>query len=500
MESVQANRPSGRGWHSNPLVETIQLDGMTEAEQAIIDAIGEAVRVMLLGGEQAPLPGLGTLGVNHVPSRQVRDSRGTVVTAPASVIEFEIRDVVDTGVLARAASIATAPQDSVAAVWKGLLDSPLRAIHLPGVGNFAVVNERLEFSANPALQHAINARYTGYVDLAIVHGGDRIDVAGDAPPEDSQVLPDFERIVDEAVPADDPEAFHDDVDEDLDSVDSESLTIEPWPDHAIEDEAAAAEPERESFAESSLEPLPESLPELLPDPEPGWTEQIETANLADLAREADEDLASARVDAEEPLTDDAVPAEPSQSDDSEQTGPSVTRPRPKHPARPEASRRVPIMVATAVVLVLLLAFLYNRFFLTSSSDTAPVAEEVAAAPAAETAQETGAAADLPTEAADPVGTTDANVSEVTFTRGAINVSQGGFTLIVGSKTTEREAAEVAAALSVGGNPVDILEAEVDGSTRYRVAVGQFRTFALASRALNQNADSLPEGSWIGRIE
>ncbi len=533
---------------------------MTQPDQHVLDAIGEAVRVMLLSGEQARLPGLGTLAVKHVPSRQVSDSRGTIVTAPASVIEFEVGDVADAGVLLRAASIADTSQNEVLAAWKAVLDSPPQSLHLPGVGGFAVSDDRLAFSPNPALQHAVNARYTGYVDLAVVHGGDRIDVAGAVPPSESATIPDFERIVDEAIEEseiNEPALDDDDsgLDEVADVAEPEAFDAEPWPEHAFEDEMSNVvtgvedgwtegidttiladltrkaddfAPEKDSFEEDPVaeDPVAEesdgqkalaedAIAEDTPSEdttledtalEDTALEDIapeiasETASVADVATSGtgtDDALITAladSVDASEPIPDSDA-AEAGRDNTAEPVGARQPSERRRLPERSSSSRRIPALIAAAAVVLVLMAFLYNRFFLNPPEPVNPVAEETTAPDEMQPQGELE-----PSNETESAPSTDTVVNEPSFARGAIDLSRGGFTLIVSSKTTEREAAEVAATLSVADNPIDILEAQVDGSTRYRVAVGQFQTFARASRALNQNADVLPEGSWIGRIE
>ena len=485
---------------------------MKHPDQNAIDAVGEAVRVLLLSGENVQLPGVGELFVQHEPSQQVSDSRGTVVTAPSAVIRFRPFEHADDTVLLRAADVAGLSRESVAVAWTALLSSSTdTSLHLPGVGTFSTDDGGREFSANPALQHAVNARYTGYVDLAIVHDADRIEIADPTPGGDAD-LPNFERIIDEA-----EEAEANDV-------------VEPWPDHAL-DEPDGGTPVPavvpDELPEGMVADLPEELAEVPPEEPPvdnrgtpGQLVQDEVESW--LLREAP--VAAADADVEPPNVETKLGLHPESDLDSdlqhpaeatsisgssageytpEAAQPTVEQPtrrpdRTRAPSRRPTGWKVPAGIASLIGVFLVAAFLVNRFVLTTDESTpsslAPGTEQEAPSASEAPRDDQLLASDDAEQSADEVPGTPS------FTRGAINVAEGGFTLIVGSKTSESEAVILAATLAGSDRRVDILEAQVDGSTRYRVAVGQYRTFALASRALNQQADSLPEGSWIGRIE
>jgi hypothetical protein len=49
-------------------------------------------------------------------------------------------------------------------------------------------------------------------------------------------------------------------------------------------------------------------------------------------------------------------------------------------------------------------------------------------------------------------------------------------------------------------PVDIVSATADGTTRYRVGVGQFSTRAEANRVRAELQNRLPDGAWPVPIE
>lgn len=86
----------------------------------------------------------------------------------------------------------------------------------------------------------------------------------------------------------------------------------------------------------------------------------------------------------------------------------------------------------------------------------------------------------------------------------ITPSEGGWSIIVASRG-DRNGAEklVASYRDRLGNqqvPIDILEATVDNSTRYRVGVGQFSARGDAQRFLEQQQSELPDGAWILKLQ
>lgn len=112
----------------------------------------------------------------------------------------------------------------------------------------------------------------------------------------------------------------------------------------------------------------------------------------------------------------------------------------------------------------------------------------------------------PGEAGDEAGATgDAQVdnqgvpAEPSWQPGGIDLSAGGWSIIVSSKPTRAEAETIAAGIAEGlgesSHAVDVIASTVNGQTRYRVAVGQFRTSTQTTREIRRLGDQLPDGSW-----
>lgn len=83
---------------------------------------------------------------------------------------------------------------------------------------------------------------------------------------------------------------------------------------------------------------------------------------------------------------------------------------------------------------------------------------------------------------------------------SIQPDEGGWTLVVASRTSETEAEELqsifTSSLQEDGLPVDILPSDgSDGTTRYRVVVGQFDSQAEAQDAQEAYSDVVPEDAW-----
>lgn len=82
---------------------------------------------------------------------------------------------------------------------------------------------------------------------------------------------------------------------------------------------------------------------------------------------------------------------------------------------------------------------------------------------------------------------------------AIDQDEGGWTIVVGSRT-ERESAQALvekyrAVFDDRGLPVDLLPGTVEDRTRYRVGVGQFGSRSDAQSFLETTDQKLPQGAW-----
>ena len=84
---------------------------------------------------------------------------------------------------------------------------------------------------------------------------------------------------------------------------------------------------------------------------------------------------------------------------------------------------------------------------------------------------------------------------------AIMPSDGGWTLVVASRTNADEASSIrdqfgAVLQQSAGIPVDVLESETgDGTMRYRVIVGQFSSQSEAQRIKQEYSDVVPGDAW-----
>jgi len=86
----------------------------------------------------------------------------------------------------------------------------------------------------------------------------------------------------------------------------------------------------------------------------------------------------------------------------------------------------------------------------------------------------------------------------------IDPSAGGWTVVVASRSEQSAAAELAETFrqrfSDREVPVDLIQGTVDGTTRYRVAIGQFASQIEATAFLDANSDSLPNGTWTLELD
>jgi len=82
---------------------------------------------------------------------------------------------------------------------------------------------------------------------------------------------------------------------------------------------------------------------------------------------------------------------------------------------------------------------------------------------------------------------------------AIDPANGGWTIVVGSRTERATAQSLAdkyrAMFEPRNLPVDVVAGTVNNTTRYRVGVGQFDSQADAQRFLENATQELPEGAW-----
>ena len=172
--------------------------------------------------------------------------------------------------------------------------------------------------------------------------------------------------------------------------------------------------------------------------------------------------------------------------------------RQEHPRREERRRRslLPILLIGAVLLAALAAGAY--YILMREPATPPiVAQEEAEAPPATTepaapAEET---VDDPAEAGEAAAPETAAPAATDADEAPIDISAGGWTIVVGSAQTREDAERLADRYAEAGLDVAIVYGTFNGVTRYRIAVEQFESEAAASEYLRDAPDALPSDAW-----
>ncbi len=101
---------------------------------------------------------------------------------------------------------------------------------------------------------------------------------------------------------------------------------------------------------------------------------------------------------------------------------------------------------------------------------------------------------------DPVPSAPPDTGRAQWAPGAIDVSRRGYTIVVASRPSIKQALDLAleTASSLSGHdlPVDVLKATVDQRFTYRVVVGQFSSRSRTSSAIRRLAGPIPPDSWI----
>ena len=477
-------------------------------EMRLLDALRDAAIADLVAGTGCLLPEIGELRVTHQESRERSENGGTVITAPTQALVFDpASDDADdaSGLLARVADALAIRRAEVDTSWRTIVDDlhAGRSIEVDGFGRFSTVGDEVQFSAEPALRRAINARYNGLHDLEIMRGG-----IGVGPP---LVEPKRDHTVDSgaydlSAPVPREEAVRDmDLMLDPDFLDDAEVDFQPdtpgpgdsTPTEEVYDVAPDDWP-----ADALTTAVAQHDPELAPEP-------IEDADLDDsdgdppvdvdpigAADELLDDEEQYVFEAEERGRDFAEPVLESSSDEEpdeepdEESEPAIEAlPVDRVAAADDGLQTTtPLTHAQRRALIALVS-------LSGISVLAILGWQIFSGPRADR----GAPPSSPPNT--PEQTEQTTEPETTaWSRGSFDLNAGGFTIIVSSKETEAEAVEVARAFAADGTPVDILDADVGAETRYRVGVGQYDTFEQASQALSQNTGQLPQGSWIGPIE
>ena len=435
-------------------------------------------------------------------------------------------------------------------VW-GQVDDEGRC-DIPGLGSFFVVDGKRIFEPSSELSRVVNHRYAGLSALAVEGSKSEIlipdayddDETVDAPfqpvwqdlPETSDEVGDVKDIA-----PDFTEERFTDATPSRGKADSESLISSFL---GLDTSETPAEPEVVDFAGNGAESEAEikSADDVVhDDAQDSSTDSSDTAKTTDIsdesATETIKDLDDVGTDIPEPesSTDSQPPVESAEVDaEVKSAGPpadtekvSVVVPVDEN-AEPVVAkgkpRRSPWVYALPLVA---LAFAVLAVIWAQTRSTTPrptpqsVEQDAAIAETDDNTTETSGVDDATDDPASEATITDDQATPPVVTdtgqvldpnssdpgerwgRGEINLSEGGFTIVVSSNPTLSEAVSVARdfarELDNTPVPVDILETHVDGQTRYRVAVGQYRRSEVAQRDIDFLGDRLPSGSWTLRL-
>ncbi|NND72873.1 MAG: SPOR domain-containing protein [Rhodothermales bacterium] len=352
---------------------------------------------------------------------------------------------------------------------------------IPGLGSFFVVDGKRIFEPSSELSRVVNYKYAGLSALAVDGSKSEIlipDTFSDVDAEtESSFAPKWEEL---------PEGD-----------DEEAPVVQETPDFTEESLVAETttppvQADSESLISSflGLDPPASSTDEDIDEFEFATTEQeIDTEPLP-----AEVEKAEAEAEVDRAQEAEAVP---------DSTGPlPVVIPIDEN-ADPVVAKGIPQRSAWWYALpVLALVFIVLAVIWAQTRSTTPRPVRPAIVEQDDPNQDGETDSEATTETGDPVSPVPADPAN-DWSRGEINLADGGWTIIVSSEPTEAQAISVARELARDLDdtplPVDILETRVNGQTRYRVAVGQYRTSAVAQRDLNYLGTRLPSGSWMLRL-
>lgn len=217
---------------------------------------------------------------------------------------------------------------------------------------------------------------------------------------------------------------------------------------------------------------------------------------------------------------DAIQSTPHGSDPTEIVHEPETAVEPVHPSLETDSRiesrkegkpsRLPVFLTAASVLIVasVLVFLIFPFSGTGENAASPVLSEESPA----SAENFEASQDPVTPPVDvqpeevspsePVEHEQAESEPLSPLRGTegINMSSGGYTIVVASRAQPGPAATYAQNYRDRGLRASVLHGPHLGVSRYRVVIGQFQTENEALNALQDESLGLPEDAWIMRIQ
>lgn len=336
-------------------------------------------------------------------------------------------------------------QDLLRTLLKELRDRAANeSVHLPHLGTFREEQGTLAFSPSPSLRRLVNQQYEG--------------------------------------------------------LQSETAAVRPGADERDEQAASFAPPTETEGSEARPPPeeptsTEQTPPESQPDQQEPDTSQIE---------EDDSDV-------------EAAPA----SEEASTWSPTGSASTPDESSEEETREEEPQRRATTsstdsfqlIIGVLLFAFLIAAgWFVLRQTHVLPAWPGTSLEQTAPNAGTDTAIARTENQTATQEDTTSANAQQTRFpgttpgdedNRDAITPAAGGWTIVVASRSNrgvaEDQLRQYESRFANTGLPVDIVSGNVGNATRYRVAIGQYRSRDAALEALNEHANKLPDGAWILKL-
>lgn len=417
-----------------------------------------------------------------------------------------------------------------------------QGVRLPNLGTFREEEGQLTFEAADSLSRIVNQRFEGLEDENLAReeenendsreeeGPSTITLgyqANDWSPIESSESEESTSVDSDDPPEADTEEFQ------VPSTQEEAADTEELNTQDVLPEESAEEPEESSSQDPSSTDTEELYP--LVEDVPG-TSTEEASSTADSASSEEQDHSEDSLgeiwsdeessSQEEEPTSGTSTAQPDPTPDSPPTDSSST-PEAPQPSR-TSSFTSPILVAPFILLFLgggwyilgqrgvlpspsttfagistqLQAQTENVPLLGQSSQegTGETEEATLSSTVASEPEETQKTEE---ETADPPADTDTSNSAAEPAEdpspSGIDPAAGGWTIVVASRT-DRAAADSLVTVfrdrfETLSLPIDIVVGEAQNTTRYRVAVGQFRTQSKVLQALDDHDELLPNGAW-----
>lgn len=411
-------------------------------------------------------------------------------------------------------------------------------VRVPELGTFRYVDGELTFAPSPSLSRAVNQRYEGLdaeslsdFDLTLqtehystgetgIWSPFRSNVepaeAVEAESIESQAssgassayddLPDPEPAppAADAHPTSAPE--HRSIwDMDLDDeVGGDASGVRPHPTDHVSEQLDDAEVDVEKPAEANVW-----------DSDSSWDFSSVSSEDADEDTTTDDSLSD---DADDPYAPGSFSAEDEEAYEEQEVYDAEEVDENVSTAENDDNQRRSRLPLVLGLLVLVAALGAGVWYILDGSTGTTTADQTTTAPAGESADANPAGQDdassSPAGESAGASTPDAAQAETAPSQSApsrsnvstrpIIPSEGGWTIVVGSYVERSEATPTMRSFiqqfESQGYPVDILTGTSNGTTRYRVAIGQFNSRDQALAVIERAGAQLPDGAWTMRIE